>query len=292
MKLEIRNITKTYGHVTALDDFSISLDEGIYGVLGPNGAGKTTFMNILCLLLDMDQGMLLLDHKDIQGQKLSYLNLLGYMPQYSQLYEDFTLEEYLYYIGALKGIKKPLLKERVTSLLKDVNLLEQRKAKIKTFSGGMKQRTMLVQALLNDPKILILDEPTAGLDPKQRIKLRNLIARMSKDKIVLISTHVVSDVEFISKEIILIKAGKCIAFDSPQNLQKEIVGKTIVVEIQEEEVENLQKDYFVSSLFYETNQLYAKVVLKENQTVTKGKMVYPSLEDVYLYHFGDCDESV
>lgn len=291
MNLEIRNVTKAYGKCIALDDFSISLHEGIYGLLGPNGAGKTTLMNILCTLLKSNKGSILLDGVDIVKMKSDYLNMLGYMPQYTQLYEDFTLEEYIYYMGALKGIQKQAIKERAPQLLRDVHLEEQRGMKLKTFSGGMKQRVMLVQALLNNPKILILDEPTAGLDPKQRISLRNLIAKMSKDKIVLISTHVVSDVEFISKEIILIKHGTCIAFDCPQILQKEIQGQTKVVELQEQDMEEFQKEYFVSSLFYEGTMLYARVVLKEEQKV-EGKSVYPTLEDVYLYHFGEDDGTV
>lgn len=289
MKLDIQNISKKYGQISALNEFSVTLTEGVYGFLGPNGAGKTTLMNILCLLLKADTGTVYLDDKDINLQKKKYLSDIGYMPQYAQLYEDFTLEEYLYYIGALKKIEKNQLEKRVDKLLQDVNLEKVRGNKLKTFSGGMKQRAMLVQALLNDPKILILDEPTAGLDPNQRIKVRNLIAKMSKDKIVLISTHVVGDVEFISNKIILIQEGYCIACQSPQQLLHEIHGKVKIIPLDESNVDKFQEQYLVSSLFYENDRLYARVIDKEGK-YTEGIDTYPSLEDVYIYYFGDKNE--
>lgn len=289
MKLDIHDITKNYGAITALDGFSICLTEGIYGLLGPNGSGKTTLMNILSLLLKPDSGKVYLDDVDICLLKQEYLNYIGYMPQYARLYEDFTLEEYLYYIGALKNIGKKQLENQVEKLLKDVNLEKVRCHKLKTFSGGMKQRAMLAQALLNDPKILILDEPTAGLDPNQRIKVRNLIAKLSINKIVLISTHVVSDVEFISRKIILIQAGKCIAYDSPQCLQKDIHGKVKIIAVSESNIDNLQEEYLVSGLFYENDKLYARIIVKEAK-YGEGIDVYPSLEDVYIYYFGDKNE--
>lgn len=289
MKLEINNITKTYHNIKALDHFSVTLQEGIYGLLGPNGAGKSTLMNTICTLIKEDEGEILLDGKSILKHKKEFLNQLGYMPQYPQLYEDFTLEEYLYYIGALKNIEKSKLEKNIDYLLKEVGLKEVRNKKIKEFSGGMKQRAMLIQALLNDPKILILDEPTAGLDPKQRIKIRNLISKLGQNKIVLISTHVVSDVEFIAKKIILIKQGKCIACESPYHLQKSIQGHVEIVQIKEIEIDDIYNKNLISSLFYEGKQLYGRIVHNQECQI-KGEQVFPSLEDVYLYHFGENNE--
>ena len=284
MELRIENLTKAYGDVLALNHFTAEFTPGIYGILGPSGAGKSTFMNILCLLKQADGGKIQYDGKDIRKLQEKYLKKVGYMPQHFCLYDDFTLEEYLYYIGALKGIPRRVLKERVEKLTEEVKLSDVCGKKLKTFSGGMKQRAMLVQALLNNPEILILDEPTAGLDPQKRIEIRNLIARLSKNKIVLIATHVVSDIEFIANHIVLLKKGNIVAIDSPGHLLEQIRQNVCEIEVQEQEIKKLEKEYLISNLHYVEGKLFARIILKDQSKI--GNYVYPNLEDVYLYYFG------
>lgn len=285
MKLEIRDLTKYYKNILALDNINIKLENGIYGLLGPNGAGKSTFMNILCMILEPSEGSIYFNNTNIKDLDIKFLRNIGYMPQYATLYEDFALEEYLYYMAALKGLSRKHLSFTVDTILAEVSLIDVKNRKIKTFSGGMKQRAMLAQALLGDPDILILDEPTAGLDPKKRIEIRNLIAKLSKNKIVIIATHVVSDIEFIANEIILIKSGKFIVKDSIQNLLKTIDGKVMEIEIDDTDIPELDKKYSVSNIRYIDNKLFARALVKDDRIV--GHKVYPTMDDVYLYYFGD-----
>ena len=200
MELSINNVSKSYKQNKALSGFTLTFSPGVYALLGPNGSGKSTLMNIITGNLKKDSGTITYDGKDISRMGTEYLSLLGYMPQYPGIYPQFTAEEYLYYIAALKGVKDPA--EQITEVLREVELDDVRSMKTSTFSGGMKQRLALAQAVIGDPKILLLDEPTAGLDPKQRIAVRNYISKISLDKIVIIATHVVSDIEYIAKTAI------------------------------------------------------------------------------------------
>ena len=287
MKLEIKNISKTYkkGTVKALDDFSVTLTPGVYGLLGPNGAGKSTLMNIITDNLNADSGEVLYDGENIKKLGKDYRSVLGYMPQQQGLYDDFTLNRFLWYMSALKGLKKKDAKEKITSLLETVNLTESAYKKLGGFSGGMKQRALIAQALLNNPKILILDEPTAGLDPKERIRIRNFISEIAEDKIVLISTHVVSDIEFIAKEIILLKEGKLISHNTCNSLTKEIENKVFEVEIEKENLKYFQENYRVSNLFHSGDKITVRIVTDNVPKNHAPKPVPPTLEDLYLYVF-------
>ena len=286
-KLEIKNISKTYkkGTVKALDDFSVTLTPGVYGLLGPNGAGKSTLMNIITDNLNADSGEVLYDGENIKKLGKDYRSVLGYMPQQQGLYDDFTLNRFLWYMAALKGLKKKEAKEKIISLLETVNLTESAHKKLGGFSGGMKQRALIAQALLNDPEILILDEPTAGLDPRERIRIRNFISEIAEDKIVLISTHVVSDIEFIAKEIILLKEGKLISHNTCNNLTKEIENKVFEVEIEKEELKYFQDNYRVSNLFHSGDKITVRIVTDMPPSEYELKPVPPTLEDLYLYVF-------
>lgn len=206
--LELIDITKSYKKKLALDHFSYRFEAGIYGLLGPNGAGKSTLMNIITRNLKSDEGRILLNGVEAGKLKQQYISHIGYMPQQQSLYENLTLMRFMYYMAALKGMKKKEADARIERLLNDVGLWEERGRYMGGFSGGMKQRALVAQALLGDPDIIILDEPTAGLDPIQRIGVREMIKELAQDRIVIISTHVIADIEAIAKEILMLRQGK------------------------------------------------------------------------------------
>ena len=290
MQLEIKNIGKCYGEKEALKELTLRLSPGIYGLLGPNGAGKSTLMKLICMLIEPTTGTILFDGKDIRTERKNFLKRLGYMPQQHCLYPEFRVEEYLHYIGTLKGMNKKSVEQSSEELLKKVRLLDVRTQKIRTLSGGMQQRLMFAQALLDNPKVLILDEPTAGLDPEKRIEMRNLIAEYAKDKIIIIATHVVSDVELSADNILLLNKGELLAKSSVLELTKSLYGKVCELEV-EEELEVLEKKYRISSVYRREGKIYAKVLLKTGEKLPeKAAKGYPDLEDVYLYYFRGSEE--
>ncbi len=223
--LEIKGLVKKYGDHTALDNIDLTLETGVYGILGANGAGKTTLLNLITDNIKRTSGEILYNGKEILTLGADYRKRVGYTPQLQGMYEDFTAGQFLRYIGALKGMKHKDCKRQSEELLKLVGLYDKAHKAIGSFSGGMRQRVLLAAAMLDDPEILILDEPTAGLDPEERIRLRNHIAKISENRTVLLATHVVSDIECIAKKVILMYGGKLLRFDTPSALMEEISGR-------------------------------------------------------------------
>lgn len=284
MKLKVENVSKSYGEKRALENFSVELTEGIYGILGPNGAGKSTLMNILTDNIKRDGGNVLLDDREILNMGKEYRSLVGYMPQEQGLYGAFSARKYLYYVSALKGIKKKEARTHVEEVLKVVGLSDVAHKKTKGFSGGMKQRLMLAGALVGNPKILILDEPTAGLDPKERIRIRNFIAGLSADRIVLLATHVVSDVECIAKEVMLLKDGVLAGRDTPYKLIEKVADKVWEKSCDEDEILMYQEKYGVGNIFQRKDGITLRVMsdnMPEGFRRAEGSV---GLEDVYLYY--------
>lgn len=279
--LEISNLTKKYGDKIALNNFTYTFTKGVYGLLGPNGAGKSTLMNILVDGIKRTDGSIKYNGTEISKMGAKYRNIIGYVPQQQGMYETFTAEEFLNYIGNLKGIDKKELKAKIREVLEFVNLEDVRKKKIGGFSGGMKQRILMAQALLNNPEILILDEPTAGLDPKERIRIRNLVAKISMDKTVIIATHIVSDIEFIAGNIIMLDKGNIIKAGTPSELLKEIDGRVYEQFIEDSQVDEYNKKYMVSGLMSAANNIKIRFITDGNLEEGAVK-VEPNLEDYYL----------
>ena len=286
MELCLSGIKKSYnnGKTYAVDGVTATFTPGVYGLLGPNGAGKSTLMNIITQNLKTNSGTVTLDGVPIDHMGADYRSLLGYMPQQQTLYDDFTGERFLWYMAALKGLDKKQAKEAVSRTLDVVNLREERYKKLKSYSGGMKQRVLIAQALLNDPKLLIMDEPTAGLDPKERIRIRNFISEVSKDKIVPLSTHVVSDVEFISKEILVMRSGQIRARGTPQSLLDGMNGRVFEVLVTSEEQAAYEgAGYKLSNIMLTQDRICLRIVSDIRPQIGQVRAVYPNLEDVYLY---------
>ena len=293
MKLNINQITKSYGSNRALNEFTSVLEPGIYALLGPNGSGKSTLMNIITDNLKADSGEITYTSdngvtENVLKMGVRFREKLGFMPQYPGLYPNFTVERFMWYMAALKGLPKEKAKKDIPEILAAVELDDVPKRKIGALSGGMKQRLTLAQAVLGDPEILILDEPTAGLDPKQRISIRNYISRIAFNKIVIIATHVVSDIEFIARDIIMLKKGVIVDNAPPHELTKKIEGKVWNVPCLESEVQSMQDTFRVTNIARdEENGNVSLRVLSDKKPSEDSKIVTPTLEDYYLYIFGD-----
>ncbi len=293
MKLTMQNITKSYGTNLALDDVSAEFTPGIYALLGPNGSGKSTWMNILTDNLKADSGEIIYtddaeNAQNVRKMGMRFLEQLGFMPQYPGLYPNFTVERFMWYMAALKGMDKMRAKQQIAEILAAVELDDVLTRKIGALSGGMKQRLTLAQAVLGDPKILILDEPTAGLDPKQRIAMRNYISKSAFNKIVLIATHVVSDIEYIAKDIIMLKKGVIVDNAPPSVLTGKIARKVWIVACAEGDVPVMQERFRVINIARDerTGDVQLRV-LAEEQPTENAVTAAPVLEDYYLYVFGD-----
>ena len=277
MQLKLDRLTKQYGSKIAVDRVSATLTRGVYGLLGANGAGKTTLMRMLCGILTPTSGEVLLDGESIYAMDARYRDLLGYYPEYSA--QDFLL-----YIAALKGLPRPQAKQKTAQLLEEVALAGVAKKRIKTFSGGMKQRLGIAQALLNEPEILVLDEPTAGLDPKERVRLRNLLADLAKDRIVLLSTHIVSDVESIADRVFLMKQGAFVLEGTVAQLVEKMQGRVWEYAVPDHLVHRAEQEYAVANLRHEGGQTVLRIVA-DAPPGPEARACTPVLEDLYLYHF-------
>ena len=292
MKLEIRHVTKRYRDKMAAADVSLTLTAGVWGLLGANGAGKTTLMRMLAGILRPTEGQILCDGVEIGALGAAYREKLGYLPQEFGFYPEFTVQDYLEYMAALKGLSRAEAARQIDALLERVSLAEVRRKKIIKLSGGMKRRVGIAQALLNDPEILILDEPTAGLDPGERVRFRNLLSEFAQDRIVLISTHIVSDVEYIAAENAVMKDGKIIAVDTTEGLVQQIEGKVWQGSALAGELPRWEHCLQVVNLRNETDGTVALRYLAEAPQLPGSIPARPKLEDLYLWLFPEETEAV
>ncbi len=285
MKLSIQNLTKDFSGKRAVNNVSFDLSYGVYGLLGPNGAGKTTLMKMIVDILDPSEGNVLLDGVNIKELGASYRDKLGYMPQDIGVYKNFSARKFLKYIAALKGITGKAAAEKIEELLDLVGLKDVGKKKLGGFSGGMLRRIGIAQTLLNDPKILIFDEPTAGLDPQERIRFRNIISELSENRIVLLSTHIISDMEFIAGEVIIMRNGSILKIDTTEKLLQEVEGKVWIAVVSHSELNGLKKQFTIGNIIQRSNGIEVRII-GDQQPAFPCEAVKPILEDVFSYYFG------
>lgn len=284
--LIIKNVTKNYGEFCALKDINIEFKNGVYGLLAPNGAGKTTLIKMIATLNFPSRGEILYNGENILNLDEKYRDIIGYLPQDFGYYKNYSPVKFLRYISALKGIEKNSAEKKIKELLKLVGLEEVANKKMRKFSGGMVQRVGIAQALLNNPKILIFDEPTAGLDPKERVRFRNLLSELSRDRIIIVSTHIVSDIESISNEVIMIKDKELLYKDKIENICKRIHGKIFETQIDNNEIIDFRKKYLSLSEKQENGKIKIRFICEYN-CHKDWSLVYPTLEDVFLYEYKD-----
>lgn len=287
MELTFDRLSKQFGARIAVDRVSATLTTGVIGLLGANGAGKTTLMRMVCDVLRPTGGQILLDGRDTTELGDEYRALLGYLPQDFGCYPDFSALDFMRYMATLKGFSSRDGRARSMQLLEEVGLADDAKRKVKTYSGGMKQRLGIAQAMLNDPAILVLDEPTAGLDPKERVRFRNLIAGFAQDKIVILSTHIVSDVEFIASRILVMRAGQFVMDGTPEEVVAQAAGKVWECHVPAHQAEAMSASLAVANVRYATDGHAVVRVVADNAPTPDAKPVEPNLEDLYLHVFQD-----
>ncbi len=285
MELKIKDLTKEFSGTRAVDSVNETLTRGVYGLLGVNGAGKTTLMRMLTTLTRPTSGSITWDGEDIFAMEGRFRSILGYLPQDFGFYPNFTVGEYLLYIASIKGLRPAVAKQRVKELLHQVGLSKARAKKMKNLSGGMKRRAGIAQAMLNDPKLLILDEPTAGLDPNERIRFRNLISELAEDRIVLLSTHIVSDVEYIAGKIFLMKDGRIAVSGTAQALIDAMPERVWVCQVGKANIDDYLKALKVSNVKTTPEGAELRIVSAEQPT-DDAVQVTATLEDVFLCYFG------
>lgn len=286
MELKITNLTKTFNDVAAVSHISYTMTTGVYGLLGVNGAGKTTLMRMLCTLLKPSDGSITWDGRDIFEMDGEYRKILGYLPQEFGYYPDFTVYDYMMYVASIKGLRPVTAKHRTKNLLKQVGMEKAANKKMKKLSGGMKRRVGIAQAMLGDPKILILDEPTAGLDPNERIRFRNLISELSQERLVLLSTHIVSDIEYIANEILLMKDGEIKAFGTSQELIAAMPEQVWSVDIAKKDIEAYMKAYKISNVKTIPDGANLRIISSE-KPAKNAVLENATLEDLFLNYFGE-----
>ena len=285
-ELKLMDVWKRYKDKDAVREVDYTFTNGVYGLLGENGAGKTTLMRLICGVMQPTEGKICCDNLEISGMGAEYRKLLGYLPQDFGFYPEFTVEDYLLYIAALKGIRPVVAKKRVKELIAKVGLSKVANKKMKKLSGGMKRRAGIAQAMLNNPKILILDEPTAGLDPNERIRFRNLISELSEDRLVLLSTHIVSDIEYIANEILLMKDGKLMHKGTADEIINSMTETVWECFVEKNMVSDFMKKYKISNMKSEADGVILRIISHEKPFVN-AQSVEASLEDVFLYYFGE-----
>lgn len=285
MKISVEDLCMKYEEKTAVSHLSLTFTPGIYGLLGANGAGKSTFMNILVGNLKNTEGVIKYNDVDILKLDKEYRAKIGYMPQQQNLYDYMTGYDFLLYMSSLKGMPSQTAVSEIDDILKRVNLTDKMHKKIGGYSGGMKQRLLLAQAVLGNPEIIILDEPTAGLDPKERIHVRNIISEYAMNKIVIIATHIVTDIEFIAKEIIIMKNGSCIERGTPQQLNDSMKDKVYEIKVSSSEMEYIKSKYLISNIYKENDEIFVRIISDDSVEVYGAKKAKPNLEDKYLYIF-------
>lgn len=285
MKLSFEHISKLYGDTAALQQIDLTLRSGVYGLLGPNGAGKTTLMRIMTDLLAPSTGRVLLEGQDIAVMGAAFRKKLGYLPQDFGVYPNFTAEQFLLYIARLKGLSKFEAKRQTDDLLHMVGLEDKKQKKLKGFSGGQRQRVGIAQALLGDPEILVLDEPTAGLDPEERIRFRGIISDLSQQKLVLLSTHIVSDLEAVANEIILLRKGVVLEMQKPASLLEQLNGQVWLVTVPAADEAALTKQYTCSNVMHTDGKSVIRL-LSKSAPRPDAVPTAPNMEDMYLYYFG------
>jgi ABC-2 type transport system ATP-binding protein len=282
MNLTIENAGKQYrGGVWGLRSFSLSLGPGVLGLLGPNGAGKSTLMRILATITKATEGRVSWNGTDIASDPDAVREVLGYLPQDFGVYPNLDPVEFLEYIAAAKGLDGPTAKRRIDELLQLVNLTEVRKRPVGKFSGGMKQRVGIAQALLNDPRLLIVDEPTGGLDPEERVRFRNLLSELSGERIVILSTHIVSDVEAVATDIAIIRQGRLVTHHTPEALLRDVEGKVWEWVVPSDELHAVKQRFLVSATMRRSDGVRARIISNERPHASAAPAA-PTLEDAYL----------
>lgn len=285
MELRLDRLTKQFGSAIAVDRLSATLTPGVYGLLGANGAGKTTLMRMICDVLKPTSGSVVWNGAPIERLGERYRSVLGYLPQDFGYYPDFSALDFMLYLSALKGLDSKAAKRRSMELLDLVGLKNVAKRKVKTFSGGMKQRLGIAQAVINDPQVLVLDEPTAGLDPKERVRFRNLISALAQDKVVILSTHIVSDVEYIADEILIMRAGQIVASGTIEEILAQVSGVVWECVVTPREADVMSARMAVGNVRYDHAGMAIVRIVSDTAPHSSARLVEPTLEDVYLYIF-------